>query len=76
MNEPDSAGYHATRDAQHQPVWGKWQRAGASFDLFFGASDVLRENPNVFDTTFGADDALWREHIREKRSLLQLAHNL
>jgi len=57
-------------------VWGKWQRAGASFDLFFGASDVPRENPNVFDTTFGADDALWREHIREKRSLLQLAHNL
>ena len=56
-------------------VWRTWQRAGASFALFFSASEVPHSNPNVHSATSAAEDELWREHVRDPRSLLTLARN-
>ena len=56
-------------------VWRKWEGAGATFELFFNAPDVPRENPDVYGTTNGTDDSLWRSKIRAPGTLLTLAQN-
>jgi len=56
-------------------VWRKWESAGATFELFFDAPDVPRENPNVYGATTGSDDSLWRSKIRAPGTLLTLAQN-
>jgi hypothetical protein len=62
--------------ADLQTVWRKWQGAGASFELFWTAGDIPRENPNVHNRTSGQDDELWRDNVRDrKRSMLGLAAN-
>lgn len=56
-------------------VWAKWERAGASFDLFWSAPDIPHENPNIYRATTRQDNDLWREHARRPGSLLTLARN-
>jgi formylglycine-generating enzyme required for sulfatase activity len=58
-----------------QAVWHKWEKAGADFALFWTAPDVPRENPNVYGSTSGGDDSLWREQVRSASSLMGLASN-
>ncbi len=60
-------------DVRH--VWETWQRAGANLKLFFNASDVPRENPNVYSATSGQEEYLWRKHVRSAGSLMNLARN-
>ncbi|MCU0464589.1 MAG: SUMF1/EgtB/PvdO family nonheme iron enzyme [Anaerolineae bacterium] len=56
-------------------IWKKWQGAGASLEMFFEAPDIPHENPNVYSSTNGSDDSLWREHIQSSGSLIWLASN-
>src|SRR5262249_39670167 len=58
-----------------QVVWEAWQRAGASFELFWTAPDIPRENPNVYGVTSAEHDRIWREKVRDKHSLMELARN-
>ncbi len=52
-----------------------WQKAGASFELFFTAPDIPRESPNVYGATTAQHDQVWQEKVRDERSLLKLARN-
>ncbi len=62
--------------ADLQVVWQKWEQAGATFELFWTAPDIPRENPNVYNRTSAQDDDVWRDHVRDKkRSMLGLAAN-
>jgi formylglycine-generating enzyme required for sulfatase activity/GTPase SAR1 family protein len=59
-------------------TWATWQRAGATFDLFWTAEDIPRENPNVWNSTSTQQDAVWREAVHgedARRSMLTLARN-
>jgi formylglycine-generating enzyme required for sulfatase activity len=56
-------------------LWEVWQRAGASFDLFWTATDIPRENPNVYGVTSTEQDRVWQEKVRGKHSLMELARN-
>ena len=56
-------------------VWQVWQQAGASFELFWNAPEIPKENPNVYSTTSGDQDRLWQEKVRGKHSLMELARN-
>jgi formylglycine-generating enzyme required for sulfatase activity len=56
-------------------LWETWQSAGASFELFWTAEDIPQENPNVYGATSGQQDNLWREKVRGKSSLMELARN-
>ncbi|MBX7213033.1 MAG: SUMF1/EgtB/PvdO family nonheme iron enzyme [Thermoflexales bacterium] len=58
-----------------KPVWEKWRAAGASFDLFFTATDIPRDDPDVFHSTLRVDDDAWRKHIRAPAALIKLAEN-
>ncbi|MFY9972637.1 MAG: SUMF1/EgtB/PvdO family nonheme iron enzyme, partial [Chromatiaceae bacterium] len=49
--------------------------AGADEALFWSAEDIPREDPNVWGKTSGQEDALWRRHVRDPRSLVRLAAN-
>ena len=64
------AGGEAVRE-----VWQVWERTGATFDLFWNAPDIPRENPNVHSKTTVAQDTIWREKVRSAGSLMALAHN-
>jgi formylglycine-generating enzyme required for sulfatase activity len=61
--------------AEVQAVWEVWQKAGASFDLFWTAPDIPKENPNVYGATTGQHDNLWREKVRSTHTLMELARN-
>ncbi len=62
--------------ADLQAVWHKWEQAGASFERFWTATEVPRQNPNVYSSTSGQDDVLWQDNVRDrKRSMLGLAAN-
>lgn len=37
-------------------TWEAWQRAGASFELFWSAPDIPQENPNVYSATSAKQD--------------------
>ncbi|MGH9835037.1 MAG: SUMF1/EgtB/PvdO family nonheme iron enzyme [Blastocatellia bacterium] len=56
-------------------VWKTWQRAGATFDSFWTATDIPRENPNVYGITSGEQDRVWQEKVRGKHTLMELARN-
>ena len=58
-----------------QKLWAVWQNAGASFDLFWNAPDIPKENPNVYGVTTGEQDRIWQEKVRGKHSLMELARN-
>jgi predicted NACHT family NTPase len=62
-------------DERLEQVWETWRRAGASFELFWNAPDIPRENPNVYGSTSSADDDLWRRQVRQQGSLMALARN-
>ncbi|MFZ4795556.1 MAG: SUMF1/EgtB/PvdO family nonheme iron enzyme, partial [Blastocatellia bacterium] len=56
-------------------VFEKWRQAGASFDLFWNAPDIPREDPNVFGITSGEEDSIWHDKVHDQHSLIKLAHN-
>ncbi len=56
-------------------LWPVWQKAGASFDQFWNAPDIPKENPNVYGQTTGDQDRIWLEKVRGKHSLMELARN-
>ncbi len=56
-------------------VWEKWKEAEADFDLFWTASEIPKENPNVFGITSGEHDRIWREKVRGRHSLMELSRN-
>ncbi|NDD65736.1 MAG: hypothetical protein EBZ36_17440, partial [Acidobacteria bacterium] len=56
-------------------VYEKWRQAGATFDLFWTASDIPRENPNVYGITSGLEDDIWRDRVHDQHSLIELARN-
>jgi predicted NACHT family NTPase len=58
-----------------EAVWKAWKRAGATFDLFWTAADVPRENPNVRQYTSVEQDEIWRRARFDPRALIRLASN-
>ncbi|MCZ7569323.1 MAG: NACHT domain-containing protein [Ardenticatenaceae bacterium] len=60
---------------QVREVWRAWERAGATWEQFWHAPDIPRENPDVYRETTGAQDAIWREKVRNPASLMRLAGN-
>ncbi|MGE0130264.1 MAG: SUMF1/EgtB/PvdO family nonheme iron enzyme [Blastocatellales bacterium] len=56
-------------------LWEVWQKAGATFELFWTATDIPRENPNVYGATSGEQDRVWKEKVRGKHTLMELARN-
>ncbi len=58
-----------------QGVWEKWREAGASFELFWTATEIPRENPDVYGITSGDHDRIWQEKVRGKHTLMELARN-
>jgi len=63
------AGGDAVLDA-----WQAWEKSGATFELFWTADDIPRENPNVYSNTTSSQDAAWRK-ARSTQNLLELAKN-
>jgi len=61
--------------AEVRATWEVWQRAGASFEMFWTAPDIPKENPNVYSLTSGEQDRVWREKERGQHTLLELARN-
>jgi Sulfatase-modifying factor enzyme 1/NACHT domain len=55
-------------------VWRTWEVAGASFELFWSATDIPRKDPNVFSKTSGEQDAWWKR-AQSERGLIRLAAN-
>ncbi|MBQ0957437.1 SUMF1/EgtB/PvdO family nonheme iron enzyme [Ideonella sp. 4Y11] len=62
----------ALADAAAQ-VWAAWQGAGASLAQFWQATEVPRDDPDVFSQTDIEQDELWRDLRDNPRSLLRLA---
>ena len=58
-----------------QKVWEVWQKAGASFEQFWTATDIPKDQPNVFGATSGEHDRIWQEKVRGQHSLIELARN-
>ncbi|MDP3281792.1 MAG: SUMF1/EgtB/PvdO family nonheme iron enzyme [Nitrosomonas sp.] len=56
-------------------VWEIWHKAGADLDLFWGAEDIPKENPDISSRTTWRQNQLWREVRFNSRSLLRLASN-
>lgn len=56
-------------------VLEKWRAAGADEELFWNAEDIPRNHPNVYGNTTDREDRLWRQHVRNPRSLILLAAN-
>ncbi|MBL8190606.1 MAG: SUMF1/EgtB/PvdO family nonheme iron enzyme [Acidobacteria bacterium] len=56
-------------------LWPIWQNAGASFDLFWNSPDIPKEKPDVYGVTTGEQDRIWREKVRGKHSMMELARN-
>jgi formylglycine-generating enzyme required for sulfatase activity len=57
-------------------VWQVWEKAGASFELFWSAEDIPQENPNIYVGSSGQDDQIWRKYVHNRsRSMLTLASN-
>ncbi len=64
------AGGEAVRE-----VWQVWERAGASFELFWMAAEVPKNNPAVYQRTTKQQRRVWREAVHGQRSLMRLARN-
>jgi formylglycine-generating enzyme required for sulfatase activity len=56
-------------------LWNVWKDAGSSFDLFWTAEEVPRENPDVYSRTTSKQDAMWRNQVKTTYSLMGLARN-
>jgi hypothetical protein len=56
-------------------TWQAWEAAGATFDLFWSAADIPRENPNVYGATTARDDQIWQQAVKSPYSLMHLAGN-
>jgi hypothetical protein len=56
-------------------VLESWRAAGADEDLFWNAEYIPSGRPNVHEKTTGQEDHLWRQHVRNPRSLIRLAAN-
>ncbi len=56
-------------------TWETWQKVGAGFELFWTATDIPRENPNVYGSTSAQEDQIWREKVCSKHSMMELARN-
>ena len=56
-------------------TWAAWQKAGASFELFWTATEIPKENPNVHGVTTWQQDDVWREKVRGPHTLMELARN-
>jgi hypothetical protein len=53
-------------------VWHAWQRAGATFDLFWSAQEI----PDEFQFRIPyTQHVIWHEHVRKPGSLIELASN-
>ncbi len=79
IKEPAGAGdalfWQLAGGDEVRATWFTWERAGATFELFWTANDVPRENPDVYSKTSSTQDALWREAVHGDRSMMQLARN-
>jgi hypothetical protein len=63
--------------AGHEDLAGvseTWLAAGSSEERFWTATDI-RDEKEVYSKTSGQQDALWRRHVRDTRSLVRLAAN-
>jgi formylglycine-generating enzyme required for sulfatase activity len=56
-------------------AWEAWQAAGASFSLFWSASEIPRANPDIYSRTNEAMDRAWQQGVHDPRSLMRLAGN-
>lgn len=56
-------------------IWEVWQAAGATFELFWTAQDIPKDEPNVYGRTSGEQDRVWREKVRGTHTLMELASN-
>jgi formylglycine-generating enzyme required for sulfatase activity len=56
-------------------TWQAWKAAGATFDLFWSAADIPRENPDVYGATTARDDQIWHRVVKSPYSLMHLAGN-
>jgi formylglycine-generating enzyme required for sulfatase activity len=61
-------------DARLAGVYKKWRAAGATDEEFWTVSDP-GEHGAAYNATDWDDDALWRKHVPNPRSLLKLAEN-
>jgi formylglycine-generating enzyme required for sulfatase activity len=79
IKEPPGAGdtlfWQLAGGSAVQEAWAKWQEAGATFDLFWTAEEVPRDEPNVYERTNDALDRAWREAVHGDRSMITLARN-
>jgi formylglycine-generating enzyme required for sulfatase activity len=73
--QADALFWQIAGGADIQRIWQVWQKAGASFDQFWTATDIPKEEPNVHGVTSGPDDLRWRAMRADTRSLLALAAN-
>lgn len=55
-------------------VWRTWEAAGASFELFWSATEIPRKDPDVLSNTSGEQRAWWRR-AQSQRGLIRLAAN-
>ena len=74
-NQGESLFWRIAGGDEVQKLWAIWQNAGASFDLFWNAPDIPKENPDVYNKTTGEHDRIWLEKVRGKHSLMELARN-
>ena len=58
-----------------QATWQAWEKAEAGLDLFWSASDIPRENPNVFEKTKVVEDTIWHEQVASPYNLVRLGQN-
>ncbi len=56
-------------------TWNAWQKAGATFEMFWTAEEIPRENPDVFRSTTFEQDRIWREKVRARGTMMELARN-
>jgi hypothetical protein len=54
-------------------TWQAWEAAGATFDLFWSAADIPRENPDVVGATTARDDQILQQAVKSPYSLMHLA---
>lgn len=71
----DSLFWQLAGNEKLSEVWQVWEATGASFEQFWTAEDIPKENPNVYEKTSGEHDRVWTECRHDPRSLMKLAEN-
>ncbi|MCC6861618.1 MAG: SUMF1/EgtB/PvdO family nonheme iron enzyme [Bryobacterales bacterium] len=74
LEKADRFVWQLAGDEELAGVMAKWEAAGAGEDAFWILSDP-REHEQVYRTTTGRDDELWRRHVPNPRNLVRLAAN-